>query len=53
MVYIVYYQGYNKFYVEEDNTFYYNGVQYTLTDSDIRNLLPFFSEYNEVGCICT
>ena len=31
----LYYQGYNKFSVEEDNTFYYDGVQYTLTDSDI------------------
>ena len=31
----VYYQGYNKFSVENDNSFYYNGTKYTLTSQDI------------------
>ncbi len=29
------YNGYNKFSVEEDKTFYYNGSQYTLSEEDI------------------
>ena len=33
----IYYQGYNKFSVEEDNTFYYNGLQYTLSSQDKEN----------------